>query len=323
MNDSEERVTRQPKDSITLQDKFDIQYLRDANGRARQGMQGFNPRYADIVDYIIGVTHEIWEEKGVGKLYDYYANTTRVHSSDGTLYGRDAVLAATLGTLAAYPDRRLYGDEVIWDGDDQQGYYSSHRLVHSGTNRGWSHYGPPTHNKVRYYAIADCLCHNNMVIEEWLVRDELALVHQLGLDPVQTARDMARREAQANPSGQPDGDIERGVGQLPPPVMAPPPDGAFDPVDFATARAARDLELAPAQQGARLLRRTPACRRAFAAAHTEPQRLPGLRAGAAGPLPGPGRHHRTQHSLRQRRGRLARGAALAHDRHAYRLRHLW
>ena len=233
MNESEERVTRQPEDSITLQDKFDIQYLRDANGRARQGMQGFNPRYADIVDYIIGVTHEIWEEKGVGKLYDYYANTTRVHSSDGTLYGRDAVMAATLGTLAAYPDRRLYGDEVIWDGDDQQGYYSSHRLVHSGTNRGWSLYGPPTHNKVRYYAIADCLCRNNMVIEEWLVRDELALVHQLGLDPVQTARDMARREAQANPAGQPDGDIERGVGQLPPPVMAPPPDGPFDPEDFA------------------------------------------------------------------------------------------
>ena len=233
MNESEEAVTRQSEDSITLQDKFDIQYLRDANGRARQGMEGFNPRYADIVDYIIGVTHEIWEEKGVGKLYDYYANTTRVHSSDGTLYGRDAVMAATLGTLAAYPDRRLYGDEVIWDGDDQQGYYSSHRLVHSGTNRGWSLYGPPTHNKVRYYAIADCICRNNMVIEEWLVRDELALVHQLGLDPVQTARDMARREAQANPSGQPDGDIKRGVGQLPPPVMAPPPDGPFDPEDFA------------------------------------------------------------------------------------------
>ena len=105
--------------------------------------------------------------------------------------------------------------------------------MHSGTNRGWSLYGPPTHNKVRYYAIADCICRNNMVIEEWLVRDELALVHQLGLEPVQTARDMARREAQANPSGQPDGDIERGAGQLPPPVMAPPPDGSFDPEDFA------------------------------------------------------------------------------------------
>ncbi len=232
MSESEARTTPPPGEGLTLQDKVDIQRLRDANGRPRQDMQGFDPRFADFVDYIIRITHEIWEEKAVGKLYDYYANTVRMHTSDGTSYGRDAVLASTLATLSAYPDRRLYGDEVIQDGDDQAGYYSSHRLMHVGTNRGWSLYGPPTHNRVRYYAIADCFCRSNMVVEEWLVRDELTLVHQLGLDPVQTARDMAQREAQANPAGQPDADIERGVGQLPPPVL-PPPEGPFDPVDFA------------------------------------------------------------------------------------------
>ena len=225
---------------ITLQAKVDIQHRRDADGRPRRGMQGFEPRYADFVDYIIGITHEIWEEKGIGKLYKYYANTARVHMSDGTLYGREAVLAATLGTLAAYPDRRLYGDEVIWDGDDERGYYSSHRLVHSGTNRGWSLYGAPTHNKVRYYAVADCVCRRNMVVEEWLVRDELTLVHQLGLEPVATAREIAQREAQGNPAGQPEGDIERGVGQLPPPTLPAPAEGAFDAEAFAR-RALHDI----------------------------------------------------------------------------------
>lgn len=233
MSEGNQPATSLHKADITLQDKIDIQLMQDANGRQRQGMQGFDPRYADFVDYIIGVTHEIWEEKGVGKLYDYYANTIRLHTSDGITYGRDAVFAATLASLAAYPDRRLYGDEVIWDEEGQNGYYSSHRLVHSGTNRGWSLYGPPTHNKVRYYAIADCYCRQNRVIEEWLIRDELAHVHQLGLDPVKTAREMAQREAQQNPSGQPDADIERGVGQLPPPALPPPPDSPFDPVDFA------------------------------------------------------------------------------------------
>lgn len=213
---------------ITLQDKVDIQNLRDANGRPRAGLEGFDPRFADFVDYIIGITHEIWEEKSVGKLYDYYANTIRMHTSDGTSYGRDAVFASTLATLAAYPDRRLYGDEVIWDGDDDRGYYSSHRLVHSGTNRGWSLYGPPTDNRVRYYAIADCLCRRNMVVEEWLVRDELTLVHQLGLDPVKTARAMACAEAPQQPAA----DIERGVGQLPPAAL-PEPQGPFDAADFA------------------------------------------------------------------------------------------
>ncbi len=221
------------KAQITLQEKVDIQHLQNANGQRRQDMQGFDPRFADIVDFILGITHEIWEEKSVGKLYDYYANTVRIHTSDGTIYGREAVLASTLATLAAYPDRRLYGDEVIWGGDDQQGFYSSHRLLHSGTNRGYSQYGPPTGRSVEYYAIADCFCRQNMVIEEWLVRDELTLVHQLGLNPVETAKEFARREAERGTGMQIDADIERGIGQLPPP--APSAASAFAPESFVIA----------------------------------------------------------------------------------------
>ena len=213
----------QERSHITLQEKVDIQHLQDAQGPRQQKMAGFDPRFADFVDYILGITHEIWEEKAVGKLYDYYANTVRIHTSDGTIYGREAVLAGTLATLAAYPDRRLYGDEVIWGGDDQQGFYSSHRLVHRGTNRGYSLYGPPTGRTVEYYAIADCFCKKNMVIEEWLVRDELTLVRQLGLDPVQTAKDFALRAADQGTDVQIEADIERGIGQLPP---APPAEDA-------------------------------------------------------------------------------------------------
>lgn len=230
----------QERANITLQDKVDIQYMQQANGQRQQNMEGFDPKFADFVDYILGITHEIWEEKAVGKLYDYYANTVRIHTSDGTIYGREAVLAGTLATLAAYPDRRLYGDEVIWGGDDQRGFYSSHRLVHRGTNRGYSLYGPPTDRVVEYYAIADCFCRKNMVVEEWLVRDELTLVRQLGLDPVQTAKEFARRAAENGDSVQIEADIERGIGQLPPEA---PPDvaaGANDPEHFVR-RAIHDI----------------------------------------------------------------------------------
>ena len=222
----------QQKSNITLPKKIDIQHQQNANGQRQQSMAGFDERFADIVDYIIGITHEIWEEKAVGKLYDYYANTVQIHTSSGTIYGRDAVMAATLGTLAAYPDRRLYGDEVIWGGNDVEGFYSSHRLVHAGTNRGWSLYGPPTHNKIEYYAIADCLCKSNMIVEEWLVRDELTLVRQLGLDPVTTAREIARKEADNGLILQTESDVERGIGQLPPPILTEPNDGKFDPEYF-------------------------------------------------------------------------------------------
>ncbi len=232
---NKDSITQQ-KSNITLQKKIDIQHMQNPDGKHQHSMEGFDPKFASIVDFIIGVTHEIWEEKAIGKLYDYYANTIQIHTSSGTIFGRDAVMAGTIATLAAYPDRRLYGDEVVWDGDDVQGFYSSHRIVHTGTNRGWSLYGPPTHNKVQYYAIADCFCKQNMVIEEWLVRDELTLVHQLGLNPVETAKSMAQKDAEKDAENglalQVESAVERGVGQLPPPVTPEPKTDQFDPEYF-------------------------------------------------------------------------------------------
>ncbi len=218
------------KSAITLQNKIDIQFMQD--GKQQQPMAGFDNKFSDFVDYIIRITHEIWEEKAIGKLYDYYANTINIHTSSGTIYGREAVLAASIEAMAAYPDRRLYGDEVIWGGNDVEGLYSSHRLTHAGTNRGWTSYGPPTNNRVSYKAIADCLAVNNMIVEEWLVRDELSLVLQLGLDPVATAKKMAKKDKDSGLKLQIAGDVERGRGQLPPPKFPEPTSDEFDPEFF-------------------------------------------------------------------------------------------
>ncbi|MCS6835313.1 MAG: ester cyclase [Anaerolineae bacterium] len=216
--------------TISLQDKIDLRFMVDAQGQRRHAMEGFDPKFADFVEYILKITHEIWEEKAIGKLYDYYANTVQIHTSDGTIHGREAVMAATIATLAAYPDRRLYGDEVIWSGDDVKGFYSSHRLTHTGTNRGWSLYGPPTGRKISYRAIADCFCKRNMVIEEWLVRDELTLVRQLRLDPIATAKEHARRAAESAAQTPVIGDVERGIGQLPPSIISA--SETFEPENF-------------------------------------------------------------------------------------------
>ncbi|MGB1288483.1 MAG: ester cyclase [Aggregatilineales bacterium] len=231
-NNGHELSVTEQKSEITLQKHVDIQYMQNPDGTRRHSMEGFDPKFSDFVDYIIRVTHEIWEEKAIGKLYDYYANTIQIHTSGGTIYGRDTVLAGTIATLAAYPDRRLYGDEVIWGGDDKTGFYSSHRLTHAGTNRGWSLYGAPTGKKVNYRAIADCFARRNMIVEEWLVRDELTLIRQLGLHPVETAQKMARAASENDLAMQIPGDVERGIGQLPPPVI--PASDTFDPENFIT-----------------------------------------------------------------------------------------
>jgi len=220
------------KSRITLPKQIDIQFMDDVDAELTQPMEGYNPRYKNIVDYIIGVTHEIWEEHGIGKLYDYYANTIKMHTASGLKFGREAVIAATLESQASFPDRRLFGEEVIWTGNNVDGFYTSHRLRHEGTNRGWTPYGPPTGKRVSYRAIADCVCVRDMMVEEWISRDELTLVMQLGLDPVRTAKEMVAKEKDSDLQLRIAGDIDHRVGQLPPEPWPEAQSEGFDPEDF-------------------------------------------------------------------------------------------
>ena len=45
----------------------------DDQGERVQPMRGFEDTYVDIVDYIIRITHRIWEDQDVGYIYDTYA----------------------------------------------------------------------------------------------------------------------------------------------------------------------------------------------------------------------------------------------------------
>ncbi|MCY4061937.1 MAG: ester cyclase [Chloroflexi bacterium] len=230
------KVSAAPPDDararITMPNLLDIQFMDEADSALTQPMEGYNPRYKNIVDYIIGVTHEIWEEHGVGKLYDYYANTIVMHTAAGLRFGREAVIAATLESQAGFPDRRLFGEEVIWSGNNVDGFYTSHRLRHEGTNRGWTPYGPPTGKRVSYRAIADCVCVRDMMVEEWISRDELTLVRQMGYDPLQKAKEMVAKEKDSDLQLSLAGDIDHRVGQLPPEPWPEAQSEDFDPEDF-------------------------------------------------------------------------------------------
>ena len=59
-----------------------------------------------------------------------------------------------------------------------------------------------------------------MMVEEWISRDELTLVMQLGLDPVQTAKEMVAKEKDSDLQLRIAGDIDHRVGQLPPEPLA-------------------------------------------------------------------------------------------------------
>lgn len=157
-------------------------------------MKGFDPRFRDFPDYIIGITKEIWEDRGIASLHQYYSPDIVVRSPASVVVGNAGVIAATMATLAEFPDRTLLGEDVIWSGTPETGMLSSHRLLSHATHLGDGAYGPATGKKLRYRIMADCHAIANRINDEWLIRDQSAIVRQMGLDPQQFARDQIGRE---------------------------------------------------------------------------------------------------------------------------------
>lgn len=146
-------------------------------------MQGFDPKFQDFPDYIIGITKEIWEDRGIATLHQYYAPDIVVRSPSSVVIGNEGVIAATMATLAEFPDRALLGEDVIWSGSPEDGMLSSHRILSTATHTGTGVYGAATGKRLVYRIIADCHAIANQINDEWLVRDQGAIVRQLGWEP--------------------------------------------------------------------------------------------------------------------------------------------
>src|SRR3954449_9794493 len=126
-------------DAISLRaaGAFDKQLMRPGGAR-RQPMRGFEDTFTDIIDFILRVTHRIWEEKAIGYLYEHYSSNARVFDDAGIVYGRERVIEATTQFITAFPDLRIHADEIVWCGDEDTGFWTSHRCTFVGHNTGWS-----------------------------------------------------------------------------------------------------------------------------------------------------------------------------------------
>ena len=160
-------------------------------------MKGFDSEFVDLPDYIIRITERIWEGRQVAAIRRYYGENCPVRSPAGVVVGADAVVAATLATLAEFPDRRLLPEEVVWSGNADDGFLSSHRILSTATHSGNGAYGRASGARLRYRIIADCVVRGNQVTEEWLVRDQAAIARGLGM----TAQQLAARQIAAGDAG--------------------------------------------------------------------------------------------------------------------------
>lgn len=155
-----------------------------AEGPRRQDLPGYEPVYRDFVDYIVRCTHRIWEEKDIGLCRTHYSADCVMHTLAGPQAGCEVVVQNTIGALAMSSDRQVIAEDVIWSDDGDGLLYSSHRIMSSSTHLGDdAMLGPATRREAGAMTIADCLCRENRIVEEWLVRDNLRAVWQVGGDP--------------------------------------------------------------------------------------------------------------------------------------------
>ena len=155
-------------------------------------MKGFAPQFADLPDYILKCTAMIWEGRQISALDWHYGDDLLVRTPAGISKGNAAGKANTMATLAEFPDRQLLGEDVIWSGDEEAGFLSSHRILSTATHQGGA-FGPATGQKVRFRTIAETFCLENRVWDEWLIRDNSAIAIGLGTN----AKALAARQIEA------------------------------------------------------------------------------------------------------------------------------
>ena len=166
-------------------------------------MKGFSNRWKDFPDYIIGITKEIWEDRGIATLHHYYSPDIVVRSPASVVIGNEKVIGATMATLAEFPDRTLLGEDVIWSGTPEEGMLSSHRLLSTATHLADGMYGKASGKKLTYRIIADCHAINDQINDEWLIRDQTAIVNQIGWEAKAFAADLIEREGGMDKASMP------------------------------------------------------------------------------------------------------------------------
>ena len=149
-----------------------------------QELSGFDPTYKNIVDYIVRITHRIWEtdRREVEYIGETYSEDSRVFDDYGLQLGSKKIISDTYHTTGAFPDIILDAEEVIWAGDDKLGFHTSHLTRIIGTNTGVSRYGDPTNKKINVMVIANCIALENQIFHEHVLYNTSAMLQQLDID---------------------------------------------------------------------------------------------------------------------------------------------
>lgn len=134
--------------------------------------------YANPDEFIREVTDFVWVERSIGFIRENYEPDSIVHTGYGTITTREEVITGSLIRQAGLGATRIgQAEDVVWEARGDDAFLSSHRILGAGPD-----------NPYTSRTIANCLYRRGRMVEEWVVRDNLAPALQAGLDPDEVAR---------------------------------------------------------------------------------------------------------------------------------------
>jgi hypothetical protein len=141
--------------------------------------------YKDPDDFIREVTDHIWVQRDISYIVDNYEPGSIVHTSLGTVVGRDGVIEGSTMRMSTTPDHIGQAEDVVWEARGDDAFLSSHLILSTDEHLVGGRPVP-----VRKRTIANCLYRRGRMVEEWVVRDDLADCLQCGIDPDEAARQL-------------------------------------------------------------------------------------------------------------------------------------
>ena len=199
-----------------------------------QSLQGFDPTYRNIIDYIVRITYRIWEtnDREVEYIGECYSLDSQVFDDYGLQLGNQKIIVDPRHTTSAFPDIILDAEEVIWAGNDQIGFHTSHLTRISGTNTGSSRYGNATGKTVNFLVIANCVALQNDIFLEHVLYNTSAMLQQLGIDPWEESARLVKNPPAGWPRSQKNWDQLRSATSPAIPISQAEPITGFDPDTF-------------------------------------------------------------------------------------------
>ena len=201
----------------------------------KQSMRGFESTYQNIIDYIVRITYKIGEDRDVEYIRDNYSDTSLVYDDYSLQRGCEKIIADTHHTTAAYSDIKLIADEIVWAGNDEVGYHTSHRTIIRGTNDNESNYGPATNKFIDVVVIANCVALENEIFLEHVLYNNSSMLLQLGHNLEEMVTKLATSPPQGWPRDVATWDGLRNAASPEKPISVSSPISGFDVDRFARA----------------------------------------------------------------------------------------